>query len=354
LLSTWLVGCDRGTYSYEDASGASSGGNAGSGGVAGGVSGLGGTATAAGSIGIALPTPPCQVVETGAAVFAGRAFSNDAPARRELYTWTTSEQVQELRAGSVLLTRTEREGLGPGYAMTVLDELAHQVSEIPAEKDLIALAGLLSGPSFGKARYAWPEPWATRVGWPGESYGDQLVRIVLRQDAWLARYQSGSIDVFDMNNAPVTRADALAHPERLAGVYFVRDVGAGGPRCFGSFRGGDDGYREFIIGNEAMIEEWSLGTPDIRARIESDLTLVQAFFERIRPCPHDGDAHNWNLSVVCAWFEPPTTTELGAYQGALAIPSPSYLPQAMPLANLIEALRESLFEPDPFVVKPGQ
>jgi hypothetical protein len=182
------------------------------------------------------------------------------------------------------------------------------------------------------------------------------VRLVLKPDAWLARYHEGTVDVVDMNNAPVAASEALAHPERLAGVYFVRGGAAGGPHCGGSFARGDDGYREFIIGNEAMIEEWSLGTPEIRARIESDIELVQELFDRIRPCPPSQDAHEWNLRVVCGWAYAPREPlrELAAYEAALAMPSPGYVPAPSTLVALIDALQASLFEPDPFVVEPGQ
>jgi hypothetical protein len=288
-------------------------------------------------------------------VFAARALAHQAPARRELYTWTTAEQARELRAGSVLLTRSEREGLGPGHAMEALAARAAlgETSD-PTEADARALAALLSSQPFSKARYLWSEPWATRMGWPGETYGDQLVRVVLRADAWLVRYRSDQVDVVDMNNQLVSTELALAQPERVAGVYFVRDAATGGPYCGGSFGGGDSGYREFIIGNEAMIEEWSLGTPELRARIESDIELVQAFFDRIRPCPPSQDAGNWNVSVVCGWerVQPEPATELSAYAAALAMPSPGYLPQTSSLIALLETLEASLFELDPFVVKP--
>jgi len=350
LLAASPLGCERGSngYTFESNGGGSSTGASGAFGGTVGV-GAGGGLTVA----IAGPEPFCQLPDAGKAVFAERALTSDAPARRELFTWTTAEQIQEIRAGSVLMTRSEREGLGPGYAMEALAMFGSCTTCDPADADRIALAALLSGPAFSKARYAWTEPWATRVGWPGESYGDQLVRMVLRQDAWLARYWSQRLDVVDMNNAPVALADVLAHPERLAGIYFVRDSGAGGPQCYGSFRGGGgNGYREFIIGNEAMIEEWSLGTPEIRSRIESDIALVQTFFERIRPCPPRADSL-WNSDVVCGWASPPDMTEVSAYESSLAIPSPGYLPAAEPLASLIEALQASLFEPDPFVVTPA-
>jgi hypothetical protein len=243
--------------------------------------------------------------------------------------------------------------MGPGYAMLALQQLGAMIYPEPVP-DRVLLAQLLSGPAFEKARYAWPEPWATRAGWPDETYGDQLVRIVLRPEAWLARYRSSTLDVVDMSNQPVPIADALAHPERLAGVFFVKDRATGGPRCGGSFQGGGDGYREFIIGNEAMVEEWSLGTAEIRARVESDIELLQTFFERVRPCPPSYDANSWNIDVVCGWSGTPSGSELGAYQAALAIPSPGYIPSAVALVTLIETLQDSLFEPDPFVVTPSQ
>ena len=350
LLAVALVGCERAGYGVADEARAGSGGvttntppSAGAGGTSGLV-GLGGTSVI---------QPPCQLVESGAPIFAGRGVSNLTPARRELFSWTTAEQAAEIRAGGVLMTRTEREGLGPGYAMEVLAKVAN--GGLPTDPVFAAqaqLAALLSGPRFEKARYAWSEPWATRVGWPGEDYGNKLLRIMLREDAWLAVYDSGSLSVVDMSNLDVPVEDALARPERLAGVFFIQGGGDGGPECGGSFRSGGDGYREFIIGNEAMIEEWSLGTSEIRARIEADAARVQGFFERMRPCPPTQDAHRWNLDVCCAWNHDPYDGELNAYEAALAIPSAKYLPQAAPLAALLQALEDSLFEPDPFVVEP--
>ncbi|HEX2873872.1 MAG TPA: hypothetical protein VHP33_21600 [Polyangiaceae bacterium] len=356
LVTVALAGCERPDYAAADEA------RAGSGGVASGtLAGLGG-ASASGTSGLIIGLggtsvlqPPCQLVESEAPVFEGRGVSNVTPARRELFSWTTAEQAAEIRAGGVLMTRTEREGLGPGYAMEVLAKLA--VGTPPTDPVWAAeweLAKLLTGPQFEKARYAWSEAWATRVGWPGEDYGDQLLRMVLREDAWLAVYSWGQLKVVDMNNQDVLVTDAAAHPERLAGVFFVVTGSDGGPSCGGSFRSGGEGYREFIIGNESMIEEWSLGTSEIRARIEADAELVRGFFERVRPCPPSRDAHLWNHDVCCSWDSDPYHGELGAYEAALAIPSANYLPQAAPLAALLKALDDSLFEPDPFVVKPAR
>lgn len=355
LVAVALVGCERPTYGVagDEASGGSAVNTPPLGGATG-VAGSGGVLIGLG--GSIVLQPPCQLVETGEPVFAGSGISNRTPARRELFSWTTAEQAAEIRAGGVLMTRTEREGLGPGYAMSVLAKLAPPLP--PTDPFLAAeaqLATLLSGPQFEKARYAWSEPWATRVGWPGEDYGDQLLRMVLREDAWLAVYVSGRLNVVDMNNQDVPVTEALTYPERLAGVFFINVSRDGGPDCGGSFRTPGDGYREFIIGNESMIEEWSLGTAEIRARIEADAARVRSFFDRIRPCPPSSDARLWNMNVCCSWNgDVPRDRELGTYEAALAIPSANYLPQAAPLAALLQALDASLFEPDPFVIKPAR
>lgn len=353
LLAASLPGCDHGEASPWSPVTS----NGGFGGGAGSAFGSGVAGTGVIIIGGTSATGPgtCTIPEETQAVFHDRVVAHDTPARRELFTWTTAEQADELRADQMLLTRIEREGLGPGFAMDALKTLSTQQGVTPTEMDSIALARILSGPAFAKARYAWSEPWATRAGWPDETYGDQLVRILLREEAWLARYRAGLLDVVDMDNKLVPTKDVLAHPERLAGIYFVRDGDAGGPQCYGTFRGGGNGYREFIIGNEAMIEEWSLSTPEIRARLEADVELVQEFFNRLRHCPPMVNPAAWNLSVVCSWDDRSNElrdAEFVAYQGSLAIPSANYIPTSVVLVALIDQLKASLFEPNPLVVRP--
>ncbi|HXK17414.1 MAG TPA: hypothetical protein VNG33_06420, partial [Polyangiaceae bacterium] len=168
LSAASFVGCDRGANGYTFVSN----GGAASGGTGGAAANAGVGASAGGPVLLVPAAPPtfCTLPVTDMPVFAEHAISNRTPARRELFTWTTAEQIQEIRAGSVLMTRTERDGLGPGYAMQVLTTLAGCTACIPSQADAVALAALLSGPAFAKARYAWTEPWATRVGWPGETY----------------------------------------------------------------------------------------------------------------------------------------------------------------------------------------
>ncbi|HEV8246217.1 MAG TPA: hypothetical protein VGP93_10635, partial [Polyangiaceae bacterium] len=290
----------------------------------GGQSGMGGglgfgDAGADAGILIGVGTSSCNLLEAGPPIFADSVIGLDAPPV-ELYSWTTPEQIAEIRTGQVLLTRTEREGLGRGYAFDLLDAIAARSTDPSA-----ALASYLAGEAFAKARYTWPHPWATRMGWPGESYGNELIRIKLKPDSWVVRILGESLNVIDLDNNPITLEQALATPERIAAIYFIKLGGESGPIC-GSFQGGGNGYREVIVGNEAMIEEWSLATADIRARLESDIAQLSQFLERIRVCPEGRDPRSWNLSVSCNWDFGTSATEFGAYEAALAMPSPLYLP----------------------------
>jgi hypothetical protein len=304
----------------------------------GGTIGLSGSAGVGGSV-----TLTCPPALTESPVFADQAL-HGISFQRELYSWTTEEQEAEIRAGGVLFTRSEREGLGAGFAFDSLRAFASTESS----KDQADLAALLTSAPFAKGRYAWPHPWATRLGWPGESYGNRLLRIVLRADAWLAVFASGRLSVIDASNGEVSIADVLAQPGRLAGLFFIKDAYAQGPVCGGTFESGGLGYREFLLSNEEMVEEWSLGTEVIRARLSDDIARLTRYFDRMRACPESSDATRWNLRVCCDWqYQPPGTTEQGNYEAALSMPSENYLPTPVHLAALIETLQGDLFEPDP-------
>ncbi len=293
------------------------------------------------------PTIPCSTAGDGQSVayaFCDQVVWNVAPAARVLYSWTTAEQAAELRADRVLLTRTETPGLGRGYAFTSIDELAARGNA--PENQLLAK---LSSELFTKVRYAWPHAWATRMGWPGEDYGDQLLRIVLKPEAWIVVVSDRvGMVVIDLQNQIVPIEDALANSERIGAIFFYK-VDVTGQGTFHSCSGG---YREFIVGNEAMIEEWSLGTEQIRAELEQDAARLEAFFELVRPAPPSLSSATYNAIVVCNWDFAPSD-DVGTYERSLSIPSDYYVPLPAELAALVETLRASLFEPDPLVVTPG-
>lgn len=350
-----VLGCGQTTSREEDGPAGAGQGPAGNSGVAGGGGrlGSGGATVGVGIGGAGVTLPPsnggtgqdnCVQPGAGARLFDEQGVHDEAPAVRELFTWTTPEQIAELRAGARLLSRSEREGMGPGYVYVALAELA-RASTAGDEK---GLADLLLTEAFARARFAWPNPWATRMGWPGESYGGELVRIELRAEAYLVLFRSRSLSVVDMENRQVPIALALANPERIAGLYFVKDYSADGPPLCGSFQDGGAGYREFVVANEGMIAEWSLATATIRARLESDIQLLAAFRERTRGCasPAD-DVAAWQRRAFCRYSD---TDVWDAYHHALAMPNENYFPEPPQLERMLATLRADLFVPDPFVV----
>src|SRR6185369_17398673 len=211
----------------------------------GGVGGAG--SSFAPSTGGALPIGPIIVgpepvggiscsgpAQTGTTVFGPQAFDYKRIARRELFTWTTDEQAAELRRDQVLFTRSERPGIGPGYAFQIIEQMAQNQSS----SERAMLASLLGGELFAKARFAWSEPWATRMGWPGEEYGRNLLRIVLKPEAWVAVIRQGNLTVYDQGGQYVPLVDALAAPTRLGMIFYEKDAFVGGPNCGGSFVSG--------------------------------------------------------------------------------------------------------------------
>jgi hypothetical protein len=386
LGTAWLAGCSEGAGAPGDThavtagaggmGGSASTGAAGWGGTAGtlllldpitaGTAGTGATGPDSGLEwpGIGVPsgattcgavTPnvdPMPAADAGVAVrdaasspFCPQMMWNASPAARVLYSWTPPEQVEELRRDRVLLTRTETEGLGRGYAFTSMDELAAR-GDAPANQ----LLARLSGEIFTKVRYAWPNAWATRMGWPGEDYGDQLLRIVLKPEAWIVVVSDRvGIAVIDMNNQVVPVEQALAESHRIGAVYFYR-VDVEGQETFSRCAGG---YREFIVGNEAMIEEWSLATDQIKDQLEADAELIEGLLQNVRANPPPIAPASFNTDVVCQWDQQPST-EIDAYVRCLSLPSENYAPLPAQLAALAEALRSAVFEPNPLVVAPGE
>lgn len=278
------------------------------------------------------------------------------PETRELYSWTTEEQIAELVAGGEVLSRSERPGRGPGYAYDALAEASEQAFGTEAGQ----LAGILSSEPFQKARFAWPNSWAARMGWPGESYGNRLLRIVLRADAWIVQFVNGQFSAVNVSGENIPVSEVLLTPERIGAIYFQVDGNSCNQTCVrGTFTttnccpdpvpGPANGYREFIVNNPDMVEEWSFGTEQIRSRLLADIGLLTEFLARTREQPALLSADEWNARVTCCEWKVATGGELSAYENAVAIPSEYYLPQPARMLSLIETLEGDVFDPDPLV-----
>ncbi len=259
---------------------------------------------------------------------------HDRPARRTLYTWTTRAQIEELAKDRVLLTRTESAEHGASYFDQVLDERARG-------KD--ALARLLRTAAFARARFAWPAPWSTLLGFPGEDYGDELIQVTLKPDAWIAvlRTSQPALTVIDLENRPVPAADALAHPARIAAVYFVHDTPKAGYAASTAGPMERLAYREYVLCNESMIESFAAHTPEIAQEITRSADAMAALGRHLRahPAPTLLTA-TWNIDAKETWaLTAPPKAPQALYEAALSFPNDLYLPAGEPLLALAAKLR---------------
>jgi hypothetical protein len=270
-----------------------------------------------------VPAPHRNVVAPAPrdAAVARDALDHEHYARAVLYTWTTPDQIDELRASKRLLVRDESPVSGASYLDQVLYLLAQHGD---------ATAQLLYTTAFAKMRFAWHAPWATRVGWPNERYGGELIRVTLARDSVIVSVSSehGIVGAHDLLDEPVPLAQVRAHPERIAAIYFVSDATidaiAGVPRPTATFR-------EFALCNEAMIESWEVGTDRIAQEVAAAATMLEALGKVADGAP---------VAVPTMWQRPLRDPRpVDAYAAALAFANAFYRFDKGALTNLVGALR---------------
>jgi hypothetical protein len=330
--------CDRPQYTYSDdvpvkGSAASSFG--------GGFTGSGGSTSAGGG-----PADACALDRTagGSPIFSKQAINNQMPARSTLFLEVNDAEAEALKNGASLLPKPA-DPVAKSALTSVLNSLLTSTSEL--RRPLIQ--ALLT--RFKVTRAIWPNPWALRlVDHPGTEHMTP-VRVVLNKDAWVVRIVDGSPVVLDLNNADVTIDAALAQPERIAAVYYVVD-----DRVPGNLTGMlcEHGKRELALGSEAMVDSFELRTPEILARLNSDIDALNALFKVARPCSNvDRGGVTFHAYTACqTWHYFDATTEYTSYQWSLSDPVELYKPTAQNLATLIEALQGDRFAPDSFVGTP--
>lgn len=264
------------------------------------------------------------------------AIDDEAPVRRVLYTWTTGAQIEELAKSELLLSRGESATYGPSGFDRVL------AARPPSD----ALARLLRNEAYAKKRFAWPAPWATVSGLAGTPYGDRLVRIELGDDAIVLRHvlSSGAWDGFDMRGARVDEATILAHPERLAAVYFVSNVSEPGRPA----------YREYVLLNESQIASWSYGD----GADEKLLVDAAAMIERL-PATAPGDLDAWTRALVTRWHGGSSGSgskagdAYAAWSSTLAFATPDHAPERTRLDAIVRRLRAAPRSTPPKTHRPA-
>jgi hypothetical protein len=266
-----------------------------------------------------------------ASPFDADAVSNQSPLRSVLWSWTTPEQVRELRDGSPLFTRVTNKDGERGYLYTVLQK-----------KNGLA-ADLLRGKRFDKGRFGWWNPWATCDGFFDEKWGERLLRLELVPEAWLAVVRSSQPEptVFDLDNRPVSKDQLEGQPQRLAGAFFIHDQLNGDERwwCNPSIGGWARFYREVYLGDESLIRGWSIDTPQIRERLTSAADRLEALASRT-----DGNQFwrcQWQQRTLADWDERSRPADaFTAYRRSLAFSSPEYNEDAGTLKHLATLLRQ--------------
>lgn len=279
--------------------------------------------------------------------FETRVVAPEHPAQRQLFAWITDEAALAFRNDPALFDQPASADKGASSALDALKGIP------PLEPETAQLTAALAV-LFAAPRSAWPVPWANRFRWPGEELGHQLLHITLKPEAWVALVEHHSLRVVDLDDVEIPLATAAATPERIGAIYhFELDAGSNG--FCSTFPGNQRSYRQFVVGNLAMVEQWSLQTQAIHDRLSSDIEQLTHYLARVRTCPVSGTPEMFNAGVACAWQSPLsfTPTDTSAYLRALSVPGSDYQITAGQLAKLIDTLRGDLLMPDPVVYQPG-
>ncbi len=240
-----------------------------------------------------------------------RSVTDERYARRELYSWTTPDQISQLRQTRTLLVATGKTHGAPSPYSSLLSRLAN------GTRTGREIAKLLSEhPGLTKRRYAWPSPFATAIPLGERSYGHVLVYIALKEGSVLAKLdplENNPFSFVDLDDKSLAVDDVLQHPERIAAVFHVRRKPKGGPP-----------FREYIVCNESMIARWSVGTPHEQAIVAEEFELIN---ELLQSSLISSLGKDDILDANSAWLRSLNKpTLLDRWRAALAFDSPKYKP----------------------------
>jgi len=200
------------------------------------------------------PPPAATKAEALAAL---EPFVVGAVGRRTLLSWTTRKQAEKIAAGQPVLSLVESTQFGPSGFDWALDGKVKKGHR---------LAKLLFHQGFAKKRFAWPNAYATALGAGGGRYGSVLLRIDLAKDALIVDLVHDR--VVDVNDKPVDVAEAEAHPERIAAVYWESLL-----------------YREYVIVNEAALDSVAFGTREANEPFQREVAMFKVVVSALAVTP---------------------------------------------------------------------
>jgi hypothetical protein len=288
--------------------------------------------------------PRSLVEDTLPRAWATDLVSTPTAARRVLFSWTTNEQAEALRSVPTLLTRWTSPTHGASYVDVFLRERARQG---------VPIASLLREPRFRRARFAWVSAWATVLGWEGETYGTRLLRVTLRPDALTvivsSHERAWQLVDFEGNHYETRPLAPLA--DRIAVVYFTHLANAGA----GSFANVVDpqhappgAYRDYMLVNERMIEQWELDTPACIAEVVRSRHVASLLPTLITPSLLQAEPYGARLSLHWAQDHRSADaprTPYDHYPYALSMLSTRYAPTLSNFAALQAVLDAVTFGP---------
>ena len=202
--------------------------------------------------------------------------------RKTFYTWTTAEQINELRTTKKLLVKSRSDDGGSSLFDIALRDTVFKGMPV---------IQLLKQPQFARKRYAWVNCWSTCMGMEEEKYGDQLVKMELKDDAIIGKLDmqnmSDPIEFFNLKGDTLTCNYAIENQDKIAVIFHVNTMKVKRTeeifRYYGSIAhptgrtkrtSADIAFREFVIINEKMIT-WSYGTDDIKKEISSEIDFLR-------------------------------------------------------------------------------
>lgn len=288
------------------------------------------------------PSPPTQAgpppldEATLRQRLAAQAVVNapDSKLPRTLYTWTTREQIEALAASRKLLQKSR----AAGGELSRFDALLKSLGDkVPPTARLLREAGC------AKKRFAWPNPWATVLGFAGEQYGDQLVEITLKDDSILVLVESEGprFRYLTLDGGELNEAEAKAARKRIAGALHVS---APAPTRALSTLDLEVGWplREFVICNEGQVAGWAYGTPAILTRMGDDVALLRGFARLLEGAPAPAIGSPWDYGQRLFREVWPRSRAAGDFAddfgAALAWATSDYLPRVADLQAIASAL----------------
>jgi hypothetical protein len=280
--------------------------------------------------------------------------------RNTFYTWTTEEQINDLRENKNILTKSKSETKGFSlYDMTLRDSTLKDDT----------LIKLLLEEQYAKKRFGWINGWSTIKGWEGEHYGHQLVKIVLNDSAiigklkieWRRWKKSDPISFYDLKGNKLSTDYVIKNKHLVAAVYHeYQDKGTrvewkrkkrGSHSSVEKKRKvSNEGFipiREFVIINERMIKNWSYGTAEIKREIVSEIELLKQF-QKSKEAKQKAYRGYW----LTEWFEteePKSDFEI--YKSLTCFQNDHYLFNSKRIQLIISELESALSKQSEEIVK---